>query len=424
MTPTALESAPTEFEVKNERAARVTAEVRRLWERHDAQKQFEEERAAREDIPPFDAGLLSEVLARPQDPPHRVENLIPFEAGTLLVAQRKTGKTTLELNIARALITGEDLLGKFGTRPIDGNVALLNYEVSAQTLARWADEHGLPHHRLFLVNLRGRRNPLSNPYDRASLATKLRELDVESLIVDPFGRAFTGASQNDPGEVGGWLADLDRFARGDAGAKDVILAAHAGWNGERSRGSTALEDWADSIITVARDTDRKDLRFIRAEGRDIDLPEDQLVFDPDTRTLSLAGAGSRKTANIVRKLDALKPIVLSLLAEAPSMSGNQIDQGIAALKKTGDIDLAHSKGDGAKTANLLEAAGLLDGKDTPRGRRYSNAIHATSPTTLEPPQGNPADFPYLPYREGRSAGNTTDPNHAQGSHTHDTAPED
>jgi sugar phosphate isomerase/epimerase len=116
------------------------------------------------------------------------------------------------------------------------------------------------HDRLFLVDLRGRRNPPRDGEDRERLAQHLRDQGVESLIVDPFGRAFTGSSHNDAGEVGAWLAELDRWARADVGARDVILSAHAGWNGERTRGASALEDWADTTITLVRDHDDDQLR--------------------------------------------------------------------------------------------------------------------------------------------------------------------
>jgi hypothetical protein len=74
----------------------------------------------------------------------------------------------------------------------------------------------------------------------------------------------------------------------------VVLSADAGWNGERTRGASAIEDWADSIITMTRD-DSKDgngERYLRAIGRDVDLDEDQLTYDASTRTLTLAGTGS------------------------------------------------------------------------------------------------------------------------------------
>ena len=48
--------------------------------------------------------------------------------------------------------------------------------------------------------------------------------------------------------------------------KVLILTAHAGWNGERTRGASALEDWADVVITLVRDPDNDQVRYLRAEG--------------------------------------------------------------------------------------------------------------------------------------------------------------
>jgi hypothetical protein len=239
---------------------------------------------------PFDAGTLAEILARPPEPAARIEGLIPWEAGTELVAQRKTGKTTLLLNLARSLFRGEEFLGKFGVRPIDGEIAFLNFEASGAQLARWAADVGISPDQFYIVNLRGRRNPFSNTEDRQRLATTLKARGTEAILCDPFGRAYTGQSQNDPGEVGAWLIGLDEFARAEVGARDVVLSAHAGWNGERARGASALEDWADSIITMTKDDseDGTGERYLRAIGRDVDLEEDRLDYDPRTRTLTLA----------------------------------------------------------------------------------------------------------------------------------------
>jgi AAA domain len=177
--------------------------------------------------PPFDAGLLEDVLARPAEPPHRFEDLIASEGGTLVVAARKPGKTTWELNLARSLILGGDFLGRFAVRRITGTGRVPQLRgVSRPARPVGRRSRGAP--RLYLVNLRGRRNPFSSDDDRQRLADDLRAHEVESLVTDPFGRAYTGKSQNDPCEVGAWLADLDRWARGDVGATDVVLSAHAG----------------------------------------------------------------------------------------------------------------------------------------------------------------------------------------------------
>jgi len=368
----------------------VAAELRVLRIKAEARDQLAAELAGQ--APPFDADLLVDVLARPAEPPHRVEGLIPSHAGTLIVAQRKTGKTTLELNLARALLLGGEFLGRFPVRPVAGTVALLNYEMGAAQLARWAHEAGVPAQRVFLVNLRGRRNPLGNAADRTHLAGLLRARDVESIICDPFGRAFVGRSQNDSGEVGGWLGDLDRWARGDCGVQDVILTAHAGWEGERTRGASALEDWADSIITLVRDKDGEQVRYLRAEGRDVSVDEDRLTFDPSTRSLALSRGGSRKAAAKLRAGEALVPEVVSAAQASPGLSGNKL---APALRVRG---ASFQKGDELKAAALAVERGLLDVVDGPRGAKlyYPNLTSPDVPR--RPPLGHVTTSPDLPYR--------------------------
>ena len=233
---------------------------------------------------------------------------------------------------------------------------------------------------MLLVNLRGRRNPLSHAGDRAELAAELRRHEVECLIVDPFGRAYTGASQNDAGEVGGFLADFDAFARTEVGCSDVIMTAHAGWNGERSRGSTALEDWGDSIITMTRDDEGE--RFLRAEGRDVELHEDQLHFDESTRRLALSGRGSRKLSAGIRQVEAQMPTVLELLRDDGPKNGSELDRALAAID-----GLKHSKGDGARAANLLAKQGLVTSEPGPRNSTVFSVSSLSSPNLPEGKSG-------------------------------------
>lgn len=308
--------------------------------------------------PPFDAGTLAEILARPEEPPMRAEGLVPWSGSALVVAQRKTGKTTLLLNYARALILGETFLGQFPVIPIrpDAKVAFLNYEVSAKQLARWADEAGIPRDSFYQVNLRGRRNPLSHPDDRAVLVEKLREQHAEAVIVDPFGRAYTGTSQNDNGEVQAFLVDLDMFVRQEVGANDLLLAAHAGWDGERSRGASALEDWGDTIITLTRDPEDEDRRYMRAMGRDVEVDEDELTMHEATRTLSRSGFGSRKDQRRNKESADLAVKVLQAVRENPGCSkariaeviaedhGDKLGSGRGAGRLSAAIDLAEKQG--------------------------------------------------------------------------------
>jgi len=231
-----------------------------------------------------------------------------------VTAQRKTGKTTLMLNLARALLLGELFLGRFPVRKVEGRVALLNFEVSAQQLARWAQEAGLPLDRIITVNLRGGANPLTWAEDRAELAAGLRAKSVETLLTDPFSRAFTGTDQNSAAEVASFLAMLDQFCRSEVGALDLVRAARAGWSQERTRGSSALEDWPDTIITMVKDEDDGQ-RYLKAIGRDVELEEDQLSYVETTRSLTLTGVGSRALAKAERKDQEAESEVLAVLAD-------------------------------------------------------------------------------------------------------------
>lgn len=357
----------------------VELEARRIRVRDAARVKVAAEQQA--EAPPFDDGLLGEVLARPAPPPFRVEQLVPSDAGTLLVASRKTGKTTWELNLADSLLTGRDFLGRFGVRAIDGRVGLLNFEVSGHQLGRWADEAGVDRQRLYLVNLRGRRNPLANDDDRAELTRRVRAHEVETLIVDPFGRAYTGKSQNDPGEVAAWLADLDQWARGECGVVDLVLAAHAGWNGERTRGASALEDWADSMVTLVRDADDDQLRFLKAEGRDVLIDEDRLAYDAATRRLSLAGTGSRRQGARQRHVEELIPAVVDAVRASPKISGYKLQ---TALREAG---ATYQRGDEVKAAKLAVERGLLTATKGPRNSTLY--APATAGEHLSPPAETP-----------------------------------
>ncbi|APX32404.1 hypothetical protein BH708_06350 [Brachybacterium sp. P6-10-X1] len=331
----------------------VAREVQRLQVREEARRRFEAAHAPQPTE--WDAGTLTDHLLKPPPPAARVEGLIPWEASTTIVAQRKTGKTTFELNLARSLITGEPFLGAFDVRPVDGRVAFLNFEVSGAQITGWAADLGIDPERFFLVNLRGVANPFATPSELDRLGALLRRHEVESIIVDPFGRAFTGESQNDAGQVQSWLLELDRFARAEAGARDVVLSVHAGWDGERTRGSSAVEDWGDSLIYLTKDPEAKDdpARFLRADGRDIDVAEDQLHFDRTTRLLTLTGRGSRRASRAARKINSLMPAVVEVIEAEPGIKTGEIE---SRLRTAG---CAFQKGDGPQAAKAAEAANLV-----------------------------------------------------------------
>jgi AAA domain len=340
----------------------VKQEAHKLKIRELAKEKWAAEK--RPPLEPYDAGTLGEILARPPLPKARIEDLVPWEAGTLIVGQRKVGKTTFNGNLCRSLIKGGPFLGRFQVQPLVGNVAILNFEMPAQTLASWYSVMQIPYDRLHIMNLRGRTNPLGTEEERAKLAQWFRDRDIEAVIFDPFGRAYTGKSQNDPGEVGAWLADLDRLTRG-AGVKDIFLPAHAGWDGERTRGASALEDWADSIITLTSDNGD---RYVRAIGRDVDLEEDQIRFHKNERYLELARTGTRKATAEKRHNDALRVVIIAIVTDKPGINGSEI---AAELKDNG---VPHQRDEHRPILNALVSEGKFTIEPGPRGaKKYSVA---------------------------------------------------
>ncbi|MGO1544382.1 MAG: AAA family ATPase [Gulosibacter sp.] len=312
----------------------VQLELQRMRVRDEAKERRQAELAAieAEAMPPFDAGTLGEILARPDEPAHLVDGLVLWAAFTLVVAQRKTGKTTFCLNLARSLISGTDFLGRFKVRMLAPNerVALLNYEVSGKLVASWAERIGIPEDRLVIVNLRGRRNPFMHKNDLEQLAAYLRELNVVTVMGDPFSRMFTGDNANDAGQVTSFISAFDTWARSEVGARDVVMTAHAGWEGERARNSSALEDAPDSIITLttgARTGDPKG-RYLRALGRDVEVDEDRMHFDEMTLHMTLSGLGSRQETGDSLAIERLVPDVVQYVTDNPGCSQNAVCEGV------------------------------------------------------------------------------------------------
>lgn len=346
------------------KAKGVADEVARLQARREAAAIDREIEALKHPAPPVDFGTLDELLKRDDAERWRVEGLLPAEGNMLVVAQRKTGKTTLVNNLVRSLLTGEVFLGRFDTAPVEGSVMMLNYEVSGATFARWLGDLGLSksaRKRIHVVNLRGRENLLATEAGRITLAAMMRERRVEVLTVDPFGKAFTGDNQDSNSQVTPWLALLDRVAN-DGGAREVILVAHAGWGGGergqasqvRARGASALEDWADAIVRYSRNNELDGApRFIEAEGRDVFVEKDQLDYDAATRLLTATGLGGPGMARKATKVKALTEPILEVVKGTQGITASGIE---SALRRRG---LSFVSGDHSAAITALVGSGKL-----------------------------------------------------------------
>jgi AAA domain len=375
----------------------VAYEARRLRIRRAAADLVRAETAAAQPAP--DAGTLAELLARPVEDRYRIDGLLPAGGRMLWSAQRKTGKTTAVGNLACALLTGAPFLDRFAVAKVEGRVVVLNYEVTGTQFARWMRDVGVPADRMYVVNLRGRRNLLADDTGRAELAAMIRAQDGEVLVVDPFGRAYSGKSQNDAAEVTPWLCRLDEVAE-SAGISELVLTAHAGWDGERTRGSSALEDWADVVVTMTRDPDT-DVRFLKAEGRDVLLEEDRLAYDPQARRLSLSGDGSRKQVRKADHLDHLAKAVRDIVAADPGINVT----GLREALREGDEHLQRE--DAGKAAKVAEERGWITREKGPRNA-WQHFPTESSRVVPKSSPGRVVSSPDPSYRDGTTTRTTRD----------------
>lgn len=325
-------------------AADVERQVRKLRIEAAARKHVAAEEAAgqRAELPP--ALSLSELLALPRDPvAYRIRDLLPVDGRALLTARAKTGKTTLITALVRSLVDGGKFLDRFDVTPV-GRVMVIDLEMTSRQLAGWYERLEVDHpERVSIWALRGRASAL-DPRDeaiRSDLAARLREADVQVLIIDPIGPAIAslGIDENSNSEVGEYLTALDSLTR-EAGVRELIIVHHAGHKGNRSRGASKFEDWPDALWRLSRGStpeleaaddgnllgqlaDREQ-RYFRAEGRDVDVPRAQLLFDPATGALSLFGREERRE----EKDTAGRDHVVATVRARPGLSQNKLVEAL------------------------------------------------------------------------------------------------
>lgn len=229
--------------------------------------------------------LLANGVPEPQ---WTVEGLHEWGSNTSLTAAFKTGKSTMVLNLLRALADGTQFLDAYECRALSGNVAFFNYELSAATLARWLGRMQIRNpRRIFGLNLRNRRLDLSDDTACEWVIGWLRSHEIEVWVTDPLARAYYG-SENDNTELKLWTDAVDAI-KGAAGVADFWVTLHTGRalaveGEEHARGATRIDDWVDSRWVM---TQQSGNRYFRATGREIESNEAMLHFDPETWRLSL-----------------------------------------------------------------------------------------------------------------------------------------
>jgi hypothetical protein len=284
---------------------------------------------------PPDIENLKELFGQPREPTQfRIQNWFPCDGRVVIAAQAKAGKSTLTHNLIRSLVDGDRFLGRWKANPVAGTVAVLDFELSKATALDWLEEQDMQNpDKVSLCSMRGKSGSFNilDPATRADWAERLAEVGTDFLILDCLRPVLDALGLDEHKDAGKFLNAFDALLR-EGGIAEGAVVQHMGHGtGEgwgRSRGDSRIIDWPDATWRLALEVpgDQQSTRFIRADGRDVVIPEHQLELYDKRRFKALASGGDDREV-----VDATKAI-LSVLAEyGEAINGRTIEN---ELKET------------------------------------------------------------------------------------------
>lgn len=328
---------------------------------------------------------LKDLLAQPDEAARfRIAALWPLSGRVMLSAAQKTGKTTLVGNLVRTFADGVPFLGCFPVEPVSGSVVVIDNEMSPTMLRRWYRDLGVENtDRVMLWPLRGygRAFDVLDDAVRAELAERLGECDASVLILDCLNPALVtlglGESSND--DAGRFLAAYDQLLV-EAKVADSMIVHHMGHGPERARGASKLLGWPEVNWKYVRERTDDDVvvdggaRFLSAYGRDVDVDESALEYDPATRRLTYVG-GDRRVHGVEQHVATVADVVAA--AEPYTLNTGEVKAALQRRTGVGNADL--------QTRIVAEAVsrGLVHSR-----RRGTAQLFAPGPA---PADGSPDD---------------------------------
>jgi hypothetical protein len=295
----------------------VDSDLLRIESQEEAKRRAREAKNANDESTPS-ATLLSDFLTKELSPERfLIEGVIPVNGTVTVVAAKKTGKSTFIYNIIHSLINGEPLLGCFDSMKVEERIGFVNYELTEEQAQDWFQRSPIGStDQVAVWNLRGKPNPFRSEEALRDFALEVKALGVRVLILDPFSSAFRGGNTQDNDEVKDFWLRTDAF-KDASGVRELIVPVHAGRDGSRSRGASALDDHPDAILHLNKQTDS--IRTFHAFGRDVEIAEGELEFDKSTLLLTYKGAVSMES-----RIEKIAKIIEGRLADSETLTATQI----------------------------------------------------------------------------------------------------
>jgi hypothetical protein len=248
-----------------------------------------------------------------------VDRLMKYGTNVHMVAAAKTGKTNVGINLVKSLADGGKFLGVFETTPIRGRICLMDFELDERQAQDWLRRIGIKNAaKVEIYPLRGMPNPFRSAESMRELEEVLKALDIEFLILDPFSSIYSGDA-NSNSEVKAFLKEIDAF-KVRSGVQHLVIAVHAGRNQGQTRGASTLDDHPDALWYLQKSEDK---RYFKAVGRDIDVPESEIMFDPTTGEITFL--------EFSRKADPLRAMMVKILRYVqanPGCTATALESGV------------------------------------------------------------------------------------------------
>lgn len=304
--------------------------------RETARGLLEEEKYANEPSP-FDDKTLGDLIEEGDDDiAWNINRVLVDGHNVLLVATPKAGKTTLTHNLARSWADGAPFLGNpYGDihdgyevlREADrGAVAIWQFELGGRQAKAWLVKQGIDSvGRVRLQNLRESRFNLASQSGQRQSIEWLKRTGTGLWIVDTLRRAYKG-NINDNDELKSFTETFDSIRGAVDTIHNSIVSHHVSGRkefaegDEHALGATEIDAWPDATWYLVTDRERSK-RFFRAFGRDVDVPEMELVYEEATNRLWLAPSGSSRRE--ARAHDDLMN-VLSIVGANPNITATDL----------------------------------------------------------------------------------------------------
>lgn len=227
-------------------------------------------------IRPLPYRLVSEIEPQPPDTTWLIDNLWLAGGVGLLGGQAKVCKTYLAAELALAVATGRDALGRFPTRtpgPVlfygaEDNLAALRNRFEGLAECRGCGFADLAVHLLEVPVLR-----LDRDQDLLGLRASIETCRPRLLVLDPFVRLVGAIDENSASDVSGVLGSLRAIQRELDVA--ILLVHHARKSPAATpyqayRGSSDFSAWSDTNLFLTRNANRL---VLNVEHRSAPSPE-------------------------------------------------------------------------------------------------------------------------------------------------------